>query len=582
MTGFMIDFTLRDGSPLFKKFHMFNSGLAPVSRYEENLDALRRIRPESIRIDLFLGDREQEFGDVIDGTAEQPVYHYEKLDNLTRLLLKENIKPYWCWCYVPLPLQPPGGTFKHGPTDFKRFGDFLEELSQHYQKEGLCLGWQEVFNEADCFDNLYAGTFEDYLRMYEFGAPALKRGDPQAVVGGPAEAFQEPAEVVIGNLNSFIRLVREKKLPLDFISYHSYGYEKKEYLERTACVQRLLEEADGLQHVELHMNELNVLPPPWDYGETALTNETVVPVILDCMMELLEIHDLTAVHWAQLLNSGVGELSLVSLDGIYYPAFYVFEIYNRMPVGRCPVFGTENSQTVAAESGPWQDSDIKGLASADQNRNSALFWNDKSKMVQGELKLRGLCGEYVDIYICDKAFYDRIKSEKSAPLLRRERIPVSHGEAVISMMLEPFSMLYAECSKEMQGENMPDRDGKFLYGRQYYRFTDRLNHDSYACMEPRYHTFYLGTGSENRDFLCSAIQLCSYPERVSFEVNTNYPEEISRRLRVRMRTEEGEEIVLSRERLQTGMRLPDSGRPVLLIAEMKHVRAGLWAEIRLR
>lgn len=569
MRKISVDYKRREGSPLFKKFHMFNSGLAPIGRYEENLDALRRIRPESIRIDLFLGDREQEFGDVIDGTPENPVFHFEKLDKLAKLLLREKIKPYWCWCYVPLPLQPPGGTFKDGPSDFKKFGDFLEKLSGHYRETKILLGWQEVFNEADCFDHLYAGTFADYLQMYEYGAPALKRGDWQAAVGGPAEAFQEPEERVKENLEGFIRLVRERNLPLDFFSYHSYGYEKKEYLERTAYVQNLLRGKKQFAHTELHMNELNVLPPPWEYGKTALTNETVVPIILDCIQELLEIHDLTAVHWAQLLNSGVDELSLVSLDGIYYPAFYVFELYNRMPVGRCPIrFDAE-------------DCGIKGMASASEEGCAALFWNAGGQKEQADFFIEGLTGTDIDLYVCDSAFYKTAKTTARMPLLLREQIPVKEGKAAFSLALEPCEMVYAECLKTKEGSSAissPEKKNNFIYGRQFYLFEDRGDNDSYSCMEPRYDTFYFGTGSKKRRLLRSGIILHAYPEKIYFSLHSNRAKEAKKKLSIHVKGANREQT-LSWGELEEGISMAGFQGEVLLTVELAGAQSGLWVEI---
>ena len=351
---------------LFKKFHMFNSGLVPISRYEENIDALKRIQPDSIRIDLFLGDREKEMGNVVDGAIDNITYNFEKLDYLASLLLNHNILPYWSWCYIPLPLQPKNTDFRTGPTDLVKYGEVLCHLAKHYKEKGIYLGYQEVYNEPDCYDNFFKGTFNDYLKMYEYGVQGLKKGDPNAVVGGPAEAFVEKEEVVKHNLDSFVKLVLDKNLPLDFFSYHSYGYKNKEYVVRTQYIESLLDQKEKFLTTELHMNELNVIPPPWEYGKTCLTSPELVPIIWQCIVDLLEYQDLTIVHWAQLLNSGVDELSLVGLDGIYYPAFYVFEIYNRMPVERCEVV---------------QSGNIRCLASCNDFRYSAVleFWNKKRK-----------------------------------------------------------------------------------------------------------------------------------------------------------------------------------------------------------
>lgn len=482
--------------PLLKKFHMFNSGLAPISRYEENVDALNRIGPDSIRIDLFLGDRDQEFGDVVNGTVEELVYNFNKLDYLAKFLISNNIRPYWCWCYIPLPLQPEGMGYKYGPTNYEKYGEILEKLSAHYREEGIPLGFQEVFNEADCSDNLYAGTFEDFLKMYEVGAPAVKKGDSKAVVGGPAEAFYESEENIAENMEQFINLVIDKKLPLDYFSYHSYGYEKDEYMLRTRQVQSLLSKHPEFEGVSLHMNELNVIPPTWEYGTTCLTKREVVPLVWEAIYKLLTIHDVTIVHWAQLINSGVDELSLVGLDGTYYPAFYVFEIYNRMPVGRCRV---ENL------------TGLGGMASKDEYRESAVFWNTSDEKQIHEVMLTGLQSEKLDMYLLDDNFYKAAEGSKHYPLIIMEELKISQGKITIHIELQPYEVLYLE------GKIKADSDAKevsFFYEKEEYYFPNRIENDSYAELERRYNKVYLGSGSGRQEESIISIWLKDCPQTI--------------------------------------------------------------------
>ncbi len=106
-----VDFSRAEGIPLFKKFAMFDSGLVPLSRYERDAHLFQRCKIPSLRIDLFIGDRSMELGNMADGTAENVEYHWNASDRLVEELQKNGVSPYYSWCYVPLPVQPEGGSF---------------------------------------------------------------------------------------------------------------------------------------------------------------------------------------------------------------------------------------------------------------------------------------------------------------------------------------------------------------------------------------------------------------------------------------------------------------------------------------
>lgn len=60
---------------------------------------------------------------------------------------------------------------------------------------------------------------EEYCKMYEGFARGLKKASPRVKIGGPALA------VSLSFLDGLLAYIREKELPIDFISYHSYGTE---------------------------------------------------------------------------------------------------------------------------------------------------------------------------------------------------------------------------------------------------------------------------------------------------------------------------------------------------------------------
>ena len=60
---------------------------------------------------------------------------------------------------------------------------------------------------------------EEYCRMYEGFARGLKKASPYVCIGGPALA------VSLSFLDGLLAYIRERSLPIDFISYHNYGTE---------------------------------------------------------------------------------------------------------------------------------------------------------------------------------------------------------------------------------------------------------------------------------------------------------------------------------------------------------------------
>ena len=78
----------------------------------------------------------------------------------------------------------------------------------------------EIWNEPDI--SYWHGTPEEYDRMYDVSAAAVKRALPQARVGGPATTGPASAKAA-AYLRQFLEHAGSAKVPLDFISFHAKG-----------------------------------------------------------------------------------------------------------------------------------------------------------------------------------------------------------------------------------------------------------------------------------------------------------------------------------------------------------------------
>ncbi len=329
-----VDFSVRSGVPLFKKFALFNSGIAPLENYRRDIYTLDGIEVESLRVDLFLGNSEYTFGETLTGTSDDIKYDFAKLDEWMNLLNGKGIMPYMSWCYIPIPLQE-DGDWRSGPNDLEKWKQIHSVFAKHCKDLGIEV-YHEIYNEPDLGDVFFTGSWDDYLNLYRYGATGLLEGNPEALVGGPSTAIIESQM----RLNEFIDMVIDENLPLDFFSFHSYPqdgtYTERGYIYRAQLANQTLKEYERFDTTELHMNEINTIPWPWPVGGP-LDNSLTAVFMLQSFKDLLEETDLTLVHWAQWLSSTVDGLGMVEKDGKIKSTLHAYRMYGEMPLGRVQI-----------------------------------------------------------------------------------------------------------------------------------------------------------------------------------------------------------------------------------------------------
>lgn len=435
-----IDFSRRTGIPLFKKFAMFDSGLVPLERTCRDAALFQRCHISSLRMDLFIGERSMELGDMAEETEDGIRYHWDKSDKLIKVLKDNGVSPYYSWCYVPLPVQPEGGSFRSVPVDWEKYREIMKAFAAHYREQDSPLGYQEIYNEPINPGAFFDGTPEDYNRLYEYGVTGIRQGDPDALVGGPAEAFVRPEPECRENAAAFLESVEKKGLPLDFFSFHSYGFREQVYLRRLRLMREVLAEKTCFNNAGIHINELNSVPPPWPYEKTKLEQPALLPEILTVIEDLLEETDVELVHWAQMLDSGVDALGLADHLGRLRPGYLAFELYGRMPADR-----------VEVQCG----SDLGCMASMDKERFAALLWNKSEEVKEIEECISGIpsCFAWVDICMIDSRFLKELERDPQNRLRRQFCLPVREGRVELPrFLLGIWDVLYIEGNTAPEGK----------------------------------------------------------------------------------------------------------------------------------
>ena len=94
--------------------------------------------------------------------------------------------------------------------------EFVRFLIHRYGAEEVRTWFFEVWNEPDLPGAFWNGTRDEYFRLYEITARAIKEVDGQIPVGGPSTSNSKW-------VSSFLRYCKERDIPVDFVSTHQYA-----------------------------------------------------------------------------------------------------------------------------------------------------------------------------------------------------------------------------------------------------------------------------------------------------------------------------------------------------------------------
>ena len=489
------DFSQREGTPLVKKFGLFESGLVPYQRTVRDFSKADTLNSESFRLELGMGNPASIVDDAVTGGTDSLDYHFEEMDALARLILSKNMLPYWAYTYTPYPLQPVGGDYRSQPEDLELWKEVLSTMAAHFKENGIRIGYQEIGNEPDCGDVFYTGTWEDYLELYRYGSTGLLEGDPDAVIGGPSTAWVEAP----GNrCTGFLNYVNEHALPLDFFSMHSYG---DAYAERVDFVRNALAQNESrFRTTSIHVNEVNSTPWPWNFGGTCDTYR-MASDLLNVFQYFVEQNDVEVVSWAQFLESGYDNLGIINEAGQEKAAYQVFEVWSRMPVDRNKlVFSGEDCDAV------------QGFASSDSHRSSILIWNTSDSLVPLHISADGL-----------PPSQDRLTAQHIGAYSNttEREIDPHAGQSVWEGVLPGRSVVYLELNDKADSpafEFISLGNSKIV--RQYHFYAAR-GMSNYAYFDEKTWTARLGMGEMERTDCIVGVLAEALPSTILCTVETD-------------------------------------------------------------
>ena len=178
-----------------------------------------------------------------------PIYNWKIIDSIFDTYVHRGMKPLAEIGFMPEALsthpQPykhnwaPGTTYNtiytgwsYPPKDYKKWADLVYEWVSHsvqrYGKKEVESWYWELWNEPNI--GYWHGTIQEYCKLYDYTADAVKRALPTAKMGGPHSTSPSAGSgpmflrTFLKHCTSDTNYVTGKiGAPLDFIGFHAKG-----------------------------------------------------------------------------------------------------------------------------------------------------------------------------------------------------------------------------------------------------------------------------------------------------------------------------------------------------------------------
>ena len=360
-------------------------GLSPDPMWDNRIAEIRALHPRLIR--LFV----QEYFDLLPAKGQ---YHFETLDPSVDEIVRAGARPLMVIAIKPKVLFPAIDQNIVDPDDYAAWEDLISHLVKHYKNRGLTGLYWEVGNEGDIGESggsPYRFTPENYVRYYRHTVAAILKADPGAQVGGPAVAsWTSPI------LPALIAFCDKEKVPLSFVSWHSYTSDPIAIQGTIKGVKSILAQHPSL-HPETILDEWNMaltVPPKDPRIQPAFVAETAwrmkaSGLSYSCYYHIRDYHvdrdrftpffsSRGASFMASWWNRMPQYSGLFDYQNVMRPAYFTFELLSRVTGDRLEADSDEDS--------------VHAFLSYDKNYGvyNLLFWNFSATPVTVHLQIPAL------------------------------------------------------------------------------------------------------------------------------------------------------------------------------------------------
>lgn len=361
-----------------------------------------------------------------EDAQSNPVYDWTIVDKIFDTYIERHMKPIAQIGFMPEALstkpQPyqhqwsPGATYNeiytgwaYPPKDYARFAELVYQWVTHsvkrYGKKEVESWYWELWNEPNI--GYWKGTTDEYIKLYDYSADAVKRALPTARVGGP-EVTGPGWDVSAKFMRTFLdHIVSGKNYvtgktgsPLDFITFHAKGAPKLVDGVVQMNMGTQLRDIDKGFEIVASYPSLKALPiiigesDPEGcaacsedfHPENAYRNGTVYSSYTAA--SFARVYDLAAARGVNLKGAVTWAFEFenqpwfrgfrdLATNGVDKPVLNVFRLFGMMPGHRVevdPAGLAYNFQKIRDES-VRGEADINALAAKDEHTATVLVWN---------------------------------------------------------------------------------------------------------------------------------------------------------------------------------------------------------------
>jgi len=359
-----------------------------------------------------------------EDSAGKPIYDWKIVDRIFATYLQAGAKPFVEIGFMPQALssQPepyhptwiPGAPNKdyaigwsYPPRDYRKWEELVYQWVRHcvekYGQQEVASWYWEVWNEPDIF--YWHGSTEEYEKLYDYTARAVKRALASARIGGPAVTGPSSPKAA-----AFLRHFLEHcdhgtnsaaggtGAPLDFITYHAKGRPSvvEEHV-RMGIAKQAQDVDDGFQIVRdfAKFRNLPIVLSESDpegcaacsarvYPQNAYRNGTLYPAYTAVMLKnIYELADREQTNIAGMLTWAFefegqpyfdGFRTLAS-NGIDKPVLNLFRMLGMMQGDRVKIENNHRVPLPAMLTDGAREPDVDALAVARDREVSVLTWN---------------------------------------------------------------------------------------------------------------------------------------------------------------------------------------------------------------
>lgn len=366
----------------------------------------------------------------LEDDSGAPVYNWTFVDLVLDTILQYGCKPFVELGFMPQDLADPArydltqDTWTHQhyraygfaspPKDYQKWYDLIYALVRHclerYGADEIAAWYWELWNEPD-LDYYWKGSIDEFSRLYDYTAAAVKAAFPAARVGGPGTTNPNPQRRSGEFLDAFFDhcvsgtnfYTGEQGTPLDFVSFHvkggGYRADPRHRKQAPPSVKRILRDTraghdiirkyPALVGLECVLSEIDpdgwAAGGAWDNINLNFRNTAYYPSFVAAAFDKVSRYaqannwDLRLLTWAFLF---VGERCFegtraFSTQGIDKPILNLFRMYARM--GDQAVYfessGAQDPLAYADENGMESPPDVSGFATLAGGQLAILIYN---------------------------------------------------------------------------------------------------------------------------------------------------------------------------------------------------------------